>query len=543
MARLSDVTLRARLIVAMAMSLLLLVVIGLSSLWAVSAVDRATEELRARWLPSVRLLSEIKYEMASHRLRFVRGVFTPDPDEQQAVLASAAARADDIAALMAAFQAGLFDPGERRAYAEAVAQWQSYLDEEHAIHDRLGSLPPQDLARRINGQSRLAFDRVNDAFNADIAFNQQGADRSGTEAVATFDRAMRLTLTLFGCALLLMAGFIVIVVGTVSRPIDRITEAMRRLAAGDRAASVAGLHGSNEIGRMATAVDVFRLYLVERDTARAALEHANEDLEDKVERRNAELRIANENLQQEIIERTQAAQRLKTMQEELVRTENLAAIGQLSAGIAHELNQPLAALGTLSENAVRFLERGDNDTVRFNLDRIVHLVQRMGVLTGRLRSFAGRSGGEIETIDVARSVDSALALLGHRIRAEVIAIDAPPTPVLIRANAIRFEQILVNLVGNALDATDRTAAPRVTISWGETADGITVRITDNGDGLTPEMAARVFEPFFTTKKDRGGLGLGLAISADIARSFGGSLTGAGRPEGGAVFTLTLPALR
>jgi C4-dicarboxylate-specific signal transduction histidine kinase len=542
----SDISIRTRLILAMAMSLALLVAVGLSSFASMSAVDRATAELYARWLPSVRILSEMKYRMASHRLRFVRATMTPEAEDRDQVFAAAAQRVADVGDLARSIAERLEDEEERRDFRVAMTRWTTYLAEERMVRERLALLSPTELSTLVNGRTRLAFDDVNTAVNAVIDFNERGADRSGAAAVATFDRAMRLNLTLFGAALLLMIGFVVVVVRSISRPIRRITETMNGLAEGDRTVSVEGLEGSNEIGRMAAAVDVFRRYLIERDAARAALERANEELEEKVEARSAELRAANDSLQAEIVERTQAVQRLKTMQEEMIRAENLAVIGQLSAGIAHELNQPLAALSTLSDNALRFFDRGDHATVRFNLERIGALVGRMGELTGHLRSFARRSTGDVEEVDVGRSVDNALALLAHRVAREPthIVLDMPHEPVFTRANAIRLEQILVNLIGNALDATRARSDGTITIGWTTTAGRAIVTVTDDGVGLTSEMETRVFEPFFTTKKagDGLGLGLGLAISADIARSFGGILSAKARPEGGARFTLDLPVI-
>ncbi len=538
---LSGISVRARLIVAMALSLLLLVAVGASSLLAMSTVDRATAELHTRWMPTVRLLSEVNYRISSHRLRFVRAVFTADAEERERIFAAAEERSDDAEELLDMLERNLAaSPVDLQNLRDIRRLWHRYLDEEADIRARLGSLSAEELAFRINDRSRWAFNLVKDQVNADIEFNNQGADRSGAEAVATFDRAMRLNLSLFGCALVLMVGFVAVVVRGISRPIERLTDAMRRLAEGDRAASVAGLGGGSEIGRMAAAVEVFRAYLVERDAARAALERVNGELESKVEARNAELRAINRNLEAEIAERTQAVRQMEAMQAELIRTENLAVIGQLSAGLAHELNQPLAALATLSENAVRFLDRGDGETVRFNLDRITHLVARMGVLTGRLRSFARRADDGVEPVDLGRSVDNALALLGHRVDSARVETRPAAAPVVAAANAIRVEQILMNLIGNAVDATAAAAEPRVEISWVEEGGRARVRVADNGVGLAPEVAHRIFEPFFTTKANGGGLGLGLAISADIARGFGGALDAANRAGGGAVFTLDLP---
>lgn len=539
----SHVTIRARLIVAMALSLLLLTAVGLSSLQALATVDRATKDLYARWLPSVHALSEIKYVMASHRLRFIRAILTPGTGDRAEVFDAAERRRDDVAGLSGAFSTGLTDPVETQRFAEAMTAWDTYLAMERDLRAGLATRSADEISALVNGPSRLAFDAVNAAMNTAIAFYNAGADRSGAEAVVTFQQAMRLNLTLFFCALVLMAVFVVIVVRSIGRPIERITETMRRLADGDRTVSVVGLEGSNEIGRMAAAVDVFRNYLIERDAARQALERAYENLEDKVEARNSELKIANAALQAEVEERAQANRQLKSMQEELIRTENLAVIGQLSAGIAHELNQPLAALATLSENTVRFLDIGDEGTARENLERIVRLVDRMGILTGRLRSFARRTGEEREVVDLGRSVESALALLGHRHHRDpmTILLEPPQTPIHVHANAVRIEQILVNLISNAFDATRGVSDAVAVIAWKANGTRAVLTVSDNGPGFAPDILTRIFEPFFTTKdKTGGGLGLGLAISADIARIYGGSLTAADGPRGGAVFTLALP---
>lgn len=542
---LSNITVRTRLIVAMALSLMLLAAVGLSSLAALRSVDRATADLHGRWLPAVQALSETKYRMASHRLRFIRAMLTPDAAERARIFATADERSDDVAARADAFRARLRDADETAAFAAVVAAWAAYLDEERAIRDNFDRLDQAERAARVNGPSRSAFDAVYAAIDANIAFYTQGADRSGAEAVVTFDQAMRLNLTLFLVALVLMVGFVVVVVRSISRPIEHITETMRRLAEGDRtAAGTRHLGGSNEIGRMAAAVEVFRNYLIERDAARAALERVNEDLEIKVEARNAELIEANSHLQAEIEERIRAAEQLKSMQEELVRTENLAVMGQLSAGIAHELNQPLAALSTISGNTLRLMELGETQMLRDNLVRVAKLVERMGVLTGRLRSFSRRTGAERETVEIGQSVDNALALVGHRLGHDPMRLELEPPrePLRVHANAIRIEQILVNLIGNALDATRGVAEPRAVISWGAVDDRAVVTVRDNGEGMTPETLARAFEPLFTTKKNGGGLGLGLAISADIARVYGGTLTAVAAPGRGAVFTLSLPLL-
>ena len=287
-----------------------------------------------------------------------------------------------------------------------------------------------------------------------------------------------------------------------------------------------------------------RISVRDRLAAREALQAAHDRLEEQVEQRSSELRTANAGLRREVEERILAVKQLKSFQNELIRTENLAVIGQLSAGLAHEMNQPLAALSTLSANAVRFLENDDLPTVKFNLTRICDLVARMGALTGQLRSFARRSTGEVGAVAVLGAVDNAVALLEHRLVKDGVVLErrAPPKPLKVCCEVVRLEQVLVNLISNAIDATASRKVRHIVLQWRDIEDRVRIEVVDNGEGLTGEVRARIFEPFFTTKKTSG-LGLGLAISADIIKGFGGTLTAGDRPEGGACFTIDLPMAR
>lgn len=283
-----------------------------------------------------------------------------------------------------------------------------------------------------------------------------------------------------------------------------------------------------------------RLVLRERLLARDALQEAYRHLERQFSERSQQLRTANTELRHEVKERIYAAKRLETVQNELIRTENLAVIGQLSAGLVHEINQPLAALSTLSENAVRFLERNDTSTVRHNLERICDLVQRMGMITGQLRSFARRTDGEAETVNIKHSIENAVLLLNHRTqKAKIdIVVHHPSPPIHVLVDPIRLEQVLVNLISNALDALHGNGEGKIEIRTFADDDHATIEVADNGHGLSASVMEKLFEPFFTTKKTSG-LGLGLAISQDIIRRFGGDLSATNGENGGAVFRIQL----
>jgi C4-dicarboxylate-specific signal transduction histidine kinase len=276
--------------------------------------------------------------------------------------------------------------------------------------------------------------------------------------------------------------------------------------------------------------------------AREALQCAHDDLECKVADRTADLAAANHQLQEEVDERKRAERTLSDAQSGLMQAGKLAVIGQLSAGIAHELNQPLAALMTLSSNTVKYIERGDIDTARANLSRIGQLVERMGRLTGQLKTFVRKSSGDARSVSLHKSIENSLYLLHQRlvkgdVRLELCGLDED---VWVWCDPNRLEQVLINLIGNALDAMEDQAERRLMIVVTHEATLVRLQIRDNGPGLSEASLLHIFEPFYTTKAPGLGLGLGLPISAGIVRDFGGELSARNMPGGGAEFALTIP---
>jgi two-component system C4-dicarboxylate transport sensor histidine kinase DctB len=278
-----------------------------------------------------------------------------------------------------------------------------------------------------------------------------------------------------------------------------------------------------------------------RLAAREALQHAYDELEHKVQLRTEALSDANQHLQTEVAERKRAEEILKTTLEDLVQTGKMAVLGQMSAGITHELNQPLAALRTLSANAVVFLQRGQGEQVDLNLRTICQLTDRMGQITAQLKKFARRSGVELQPVPLADVIADAVFLLGQRIREEHIQLEQKiESGLCALCEGNRLEQVLVNLLVNAFDATAACGPTRrVRIVARRTPEGLALEVHDNGPGIAPEVMPRLFEPFFTTKEQGRGLGLGLAISAGIVRDFGGMLRADRSKLGGATFIVTL----
>lgn len=266
---------------------------------------------------------------------------------------------------------------------------------------------------------------------------------------------------------------------------------------------------------------------------------ARQELEERVEARTGELREANDRLLAEAEERRRAEIALQRLQDELVQASKLAVLGQIAASVAHEINQPVAAIRTYAETGTALLAQGQAEIARGNLTTIISLTERIGVITGELRAFARKSSSQAGPVSLRDVVNGALLLVGHRIRQQAVELVLEiPADLAVVADRIRLEQVFVNLLQNALEALEGQAEGRIRIAAELAGDQLVVTVADNGAGLPPLVLETLFMPFTTTKPE--GLGLGLVISRDIVTEFGGTLAAENRD--GAVFTLSLPRL-
>ena len=257
---------------------------------------------------------------------------------------------------------------------------------------------------------------------------------------------------------------------------------------------------------------------------------------------SAELRLLNAALQREIAERERAEKSLEVAEQTLQQSSKLAILGEMSAAVSHELNQPLAAMKTYLAGARLLLQRKRPEEALSSFQRIDGLIERMTVITRQLKSYARKGGDAFEPMDARASVSTALELMEPQLkrRAVEITLSVPRQPVPVMADRIRFEQVLINLLRNAIDATAGVEKPRIDIllTAGET---MLMTVRDNGHGIDDLDA--MFEPFYTTKAPGDGVGLGLAISSGIVNDLGGRLTARNGRSGGAVFEIRLPLYR
>lgn len=249
---------------------------------------------------------------------------------------------------------------------------------------------------------------------------------------------------------------------------------------------------------------------------------ANTQLEARVAKRNAQLQKA---------------------QDDLIQASKLTALGQMSAGISHELNQPLSAIQNYAANAKKLIERGREPEASENLTLIAEQTQRMGRIIHNLRGFARKETEPLERVNVAEVLTASLGLAAQRAKSEGITLKVDTaSQVWVDAGQVRLQQVIVNLLSNAMDAMTDSKRKEITVSLSQRRDQVQLVIADTGPGLAD--IERAFEPFYTTKEIGAskGLGLGLSISYGIIGSFGGLLSVENMDNGGAAFTISLPAL-
>ncbi|MDR5861289.1 sensor histidine kinase [Halomonas eurihalina] len=275
---------------------------------------------------------------------------------------------------------------------------------------------------------------------------------------------------------------------------------------------------------------------------RHTLARVRDELERNVAKRTHDLVTTNQRLSDEIEERRRAEDSLRETRDELVQAAKLAVLGQLAAGINHELNQPLSAIRAYAENARAFIERDRIETADANLDQIIQLTERMSEISAQLRQFSRKSGDTLTAVSVPSCFDYALRLFQARLNELGVTVERhwQAEDIWVRADPVRLEQVLVNLIGNALQAMADTATPHLVLTIDSTPEQVKIRVADSGPGIAEAQLSRVFEPFFTTKSTGSGLGLGLSISGRIIDDLGGRIEADNAPGGGALFTITLP---
>ena len=250
----------------------------------------------------------------------------------------------------------------------------------------------------------------------------------------------------------------------------------------------------------------------------------------------------NKRLQKEIDEHNRTDKALREAQAELVQSSKLAALGHMAAGIVHELNQPIAAIRTHAASGRLLLERQEDDKLRSTLTAITRMTEHLGSITVQLKSFARKSPTVRDSIVLQECLEEALAMTAQLINEAGVSLvkDLPAAPVIVHGNRGRVNQVLVNLIRNAVDAMESRKIKKLHISVTTDQQQVALSIADSGTGIGDQDMEEIFTPFFTTKEVGEGLGLGLSISYRIITDLGGSIRVLNNEEGGATFMVIFP---
>lgn len=332
-------------------------------------------------------------------------------------------------------------------------------------------------------------------------FISEQVKRQNSEAIKALDRSTTALSTDRGVLIVTvavaLAGAILIVWlyagnGLVGR-IRKLDESMRKIADGDLKADVP-VSGADEIADMANSLTTFRDTLLE----------------------------------------TQA---------ELVQAAKLASMGQLTAGVAHEVNQPLSAIRHYARNAGVLIENGRIEDAAQNLEKINDMVEKINRIIAGLRSLARRPLQGVRRIDLFDVVDEALVLMEPRLRERQIElnVDLPEACRFVMGGKVRLEQVLINIIGNATDAMAESERRVLSIRAQHEGEWISLMVSDTGSGMDAARQEKIFDPFFTTKEIGEGLGLGLSVSYNIIKDLNGTIRVYSDGRTGSTFTVRLRA--
>jgi C4-dicarboxylate-specific signal transduction histidine kinase len=338
-------------------------------------------------------------------------------------------------------------------------------------------------------------------------------------------------------------------------------------------ARAAGANGGSgppvaEAENLLVEVEQLRARVQQAEERRRALLHIMGDLHDSNRRlgdqrkamlhilkdsNEANLRLADSrkamiHIMGDLRETTQEMERreheLRDKQEQLIQAGKLATLGELTTGVAHELNNPLNNIGLYVGNVIDQVRLGEVDNGRLvgDLEKAMEQVRKATEIISHLRTFGRVAPVSLEPIDVDEVIERSLSLMQEQLKIREIEVEFElcPEELIVLGNPIQLEQVFINLLTNARDALADARTKRVRIVTKRQGDSIRISVSDTGPGIPPQLEARVFDPFFTTKEVGSGTGLGLSITYSIVKELGGEISVSSRPRRGATFEISLP---
>lgn len=290
-----------------------------------------------------------------------------------------------------------------------------------------------------------------------------------------------------------------------------------------------------------------KLHLVLKQAiATFRLVQENKELLVQLAEKNRLLTAANAQLAADLALQQRLEQERREVEVKMLSQAKLASLGEIATGIAHEINQPLTFIQIILQATARDIELEELDLNELSADILesTRQIRRITRIINHLRTFGRADSGEMSVLSLPDILSNTLILYREKLRANSITLETESAPDLpaIHGNATQLEQVLINLLQNAIDAMEGIRKPRITIHFGHLAGRATITFSDNGPGLDADIATKIFEPFFTTKPIGKGTGLGLSIVYGIVTDHNGTIECQSRPGHGCRFVITLPAV-
>lgn len=561
-----DFKLATKQIVGFGVILTILAAVNLFSLKNLGQLKDEIDEVSTNWFPRAIALSEIKLSTTDLRLNQLRHAFFSDKEKKQEQADMMIALVDKINGHLDTYyalrkeseEAGLYSEEEKKLFESFEEQWESYQDLFFEIFKLSSENKSEEAAALLSGDARVVYQAFREKLDQLVRTNQADSFAAAERATKTFRSTRAITTTLVvGTVIfsILLAGGLVRI---ITVPIRNLEEAAGRIAAGDLDVKLEIL-SKDEIGNLSKSFNTMTTSLKEakEQTERQASEllAKNEELEEKsrsLERQKSEIEQKNSDLQSALV-------RLKETQQELLTKGKMAALGDLVAGVTHEINNPIGAVNSANDVARRCVNRiekhlerqqtiealrGDWDFIkslkilRENINVTLRAGERIATMVGTLKNFARVDESTFQQVDIHEGIDSSLVLLGGELKNRVAVVRSYAEIPRIGCYPGQLNQVFINLLKNASNAIEKKGT--ITIQTQKENGNVVIRISDDGRGIPKEKIERIWDIGFSREGSRVKMGSGLSASLNIVQNHKGKIEVDSEVGRGTTFSVTLP---
>lgn len=548
------------------MILTILAAVNLFSLKNLGQLKDEIDEVSTNWFPRAIALSEIKLSTTDLRLNQLRHAFFSDKEKKQEQADMMIALVDKINGHLDTYyalrkeseEAGLYSEEEKKLFESFEEQWESYQDLFFEIFKLSSENKSEEAAALLSGDARVVYQAFREKLDQLVRTNQADSFAAAERATKTFRSTRAITTTLVvGTVIfsILLAGGLVRI---ITVPIRNLEEAAGRIAAGDLDVKLEIL-SKDEIGNLSKSFNTMTTSLKEakEQTERQASEllAKNEELEEKsrsLERQKSEIEQKNSDLQSALV-------RLKETQQELLTKGKMAALGDLVAGVTHEINNPIGAVNSANDVARRCVNRiekhlerqqtiealrGDWDFIkslkilRENINVTLRAGERIATMVGTLKNFARVDESTFQQVDIHEGIDSSLVLLGGELKNRVAVVRSYAEIPRIGCYPGQLNQVFINLLKNASNAIEKKGT--ITIQTQKENGNVVIRISDDGRGIPKDKIERIWDIGFSREGSRVKMGSGLSASLNIVQNHKGKIEVDSEVGRGTTFSVTLP---